>query len=93
MDTQKKIKEACQEISDLLCMKNEAYGDSAISPIGVFGHSDPLKALGCRIDDKISRIKNRGMGDHTEDTLDDLIGYLVLYKIAYKMERTPPPPF
>ena len=82
MDTQERIKAICEEISDLLCMKNEAYGDSAISPIAVFGEADPLKALGCRIDDKLSRIRNRGVQDNTEDTLDDLIGYLVLYKIA-----------
>jgi len=38
--------------------------------------------LCARIDDKLSRIKNRGLDDNTEDTLFDLAGYLILLIIA-----------
>jgi hypothetical protein len=34
------------------------------------------------MDDKIMRIKNKGINDKTEDTVDDLIGYLLLLKMA-----------
>jgi hypothetical protein len=37
------------------------------------------------MDDKVMRIKNRGINDETEDTVTDLIGYLFLLKMA--MER------
>ena len=33
------------------------------------------------------RIKNTGITDKTEDTLIDLIGYLVLYKVAMIKEK------
>ena len=62
--------------------KNKAYGDSAITPENIFSKLDNAQAICARIDDKLSRIKNRGLNDATEDTLDDLIGYLILLKIA-----------
>ena len=69
-------------ISDLLCSKNESYGDYACSPIQIFSKLDADDAICARIDDKLSRIANRGLNGETEDTLFDLIGYLVLLKIA-----------
>ena len=62
--------------------KNKAYGDSAIQPENIFSKLDNAQAICARIDDKLSRIKNRGLDDATEDTLDDLIGYLILLKVA-----------
>jgi hypothetical protein len=44
---------------------------------------DSIEAIKVRIDDKLARIKNKGLNDKTEDTLMDLIGYLILLKIAY----------
>lgn len=67
-------------VSELLVAKNASYGDSALNPLQVFAKSDPVEQLHVRIDDKISRIK-RGT-DYGEDTITDLIGYLVLLKIA-----------
>jgi hypothetical protein len=80
--TQNSIKWTCNEIRDLLVSKNKAYGDSAISPDNIFSKLDNAQAICARIDDKLSRIKNNGLDDATEDTLDDLIGYLILLKIA-----------
>ena len=80
--TQNNIKWTCNEIRDLLVSKNKAYGDSAIEPDNIFSKLDNAQAICARIDDKLSRIKNVGLDDKTEDTLDDLIGYLVLLKIA-----------
>tara|TARA_R100001244_G_scaffold55693_5_gene47690 strand:+ start:350 stop:802 length:453 start_codon:yes stop_codon:yes gene_type:complete len=80
--TQNSIKWTCNEIRDLLVSKNKAYGDSAITPDNIFNKLDNAQAISARIDDKLSRIKNNGLDDATEDTLDDLIGYLILLKIA-----------
>ena len=80
--TQNSIRWTCNEIRDLLVSKNKAYGDSAIEPDNIFSKLDNAQAICSRIDDKLSRIKNRGLNDATEDTLDDLIGYLILLKIA-----------
>ena len=81
-NTQNSIKWTCNEIRDLLLEKNKAYGDSAISPENIFSKLDNAQAICARIDDKLSRIKNSGLDDATEDTLDDLIGYLILLKVA-----------
>ena len=80
--TQNSIKWTCNEICDLLLSKNKAYGDSAIEPDNIFSKLDSAQAICARIDDKLSRIKNTGLDDATEDTLDDLIGYLILLKVA-----------
>ena len=79
-----KIQFQCRMISDLLCKKNESYGDSACSPLQIFSKLDADDAICARIDDKLSRIANRGLNGETEDTLFDLIGYLVLLQIARK---------
>ena len=83
-DMQDKIKHECRMISDLLCQKNESYGDSACSPRNIFSKLDAEDAICARIDDKLSRIANRGLNGDTEDTLFDLIGYLILLQIARK---------
>ena len=83
-DMKDKIKFECRMISDLLCQKNESYGDSACSPLQIFSKLEADDAICARIDDKLSRIANRGLNGDTEDTLFDLIGYLVLLQIARK---------
>ena len=83
-DMKDNIQFECKMISDLLCQKNESYGDSACSPIKIFSKLESDDAICARIDDKLSRIANRGLNGDTEDTLFDLIGYLVLLQIARK---------
>ena len=83
MTTRKQnITKTCDGIKALLLSKNEKYGDSALSPLGVFSKLNSAEAIKARIDDKLSRISNMGLNDTSEDTLDDLIGYLLLLKIA-----------
>ena len=69
-------------IADLLKAKNKAYGNSALNPAGIFSKLNATESLCARIDDKIMRIKNKGINDETEDTVDDLIGYLFLLKMS-----------
>jgi hypothetical protein len=82
MDRSKRIKEMTDKVCSLLLEKNDAYGDSALSPLNIFSNGTSVDSLCARIDDKLSRIKNRGLNDNTEDTLTDLIGYLILLRIA-----------
>lgn len=67
-------------IGNTLIEKNKAYGNSALNPVRIFSKADPTEQLRVRVDDKLSRLA-RG-DDAGEDTVHDLIGYLVLLKIA-----------
>lgn len=69
------------EIRSMLIAKNAGYGNSALDPIRVFSKATPMEQLLVRIDDKLSRL-SRGKGELHEDTVNDLIGYLVILKIA-----------
>lgn len=79
-DTQERIAAACDEIKAMLLAKNAAYGDSALQPVRVFSDASPTEALRVRIDDKISRLARGASAG--EDTVLDLIGYLILLRIA-----------
>jgi len=87
MNSQRDIEVTIEEIRDLLVMKNNAYGNSALEPINVFSKGNAVESLCARIDDKLSRIKNTGLNDLTEDTLLDLSGYMVLLIIAKRNEK------
>tara|TARA_R110002020_G_scaffold224374_2_gene433875 strand:+ start:1567 stop:1947 length:381 start_codon:yes stop_codon:yes gene_type:complete len=71
-----------QEITELLKSKNQAYGNTALNPTNIFSQLDATEAICARIDDKLARIKNKGINDKTEDTVSDLIGYLLLLKMS-----------
>jgi len=77
-----KLDNAATDIIELLKSKNKAYGNTALDPVRIFSKLDATEALCARIDDKIMRIKNKGINDETEDTVDDLIGYLFLLKMS-----------
>ena len=85
--TQIAIASICDEVKELLLAKNLKYGDSALDPVRVFSKASAKEQLLVRIDDKLSRIK-RGAGllANDEDVVYDLIGYLILLKIAIEEE-------
>lgn len=70
-------------ITQMLISKNEAYGNSALDPVRIFSDASPEEQLLVRIDDKLSRLQ-RGSEYADEDTITDLIGYLILLKIVRK---------
>ena len=72
------------KIGELLKSKNKAYGNTALNPLGIFSKLNASEALCARIDDKLARISNKGINDQTEDTVSDLIGYLLLLKMSKK---------
>jgi len=74
-----RVSHVLSEVYELLLEKNRKYGDSALNPIRVFSKADPTEQLRVRIDDKLKRQAN---GDTTEDLVLDLLGYLVLLRIA-----------
>ena len=87
MDTSEQITQVCEEVKNLLLDKNKKYGDSALNPVRVFSKASPVEQILVRMDDKISRL-NRGAGlrEVEEDAIMDLIGYMILLKIAQSRE-------
>ena len=81
-DSEHQIKEVTNQLQKLLIKKNRAYGNSALEPLNIFSSQNAVDSLCARLDDKLSRIKNKGLNDKTEDTLFDLAGYLILLIIA-----------
>jgi hypothetical protein len=71
------------EIRDMLVEKNRRYGNSALEPVRVFSKADPLEQLKVRMDDKLSRIRS-AQADDDEDVINDLLGYLLIYKVAQR---------
>ena len=85
------ITKECDAIKSLLLRKNKEYGNSALSPRRIFSQSDTKEQIRVRIDDKLSRIAHTSeVGDAsntiTEDTVQDLIGYLILLRVAERMQ-------
>ena len=79
------LDKVANKVINLLKEKNTAYGNTALNPPKIFSKLNSSEAICARIDDKLSRIKNKGINDKTEDTVDDVIGYLLLLKMS--MER------
>lgn len=77
------------ELRDLLIEKNRKYGDAALNPVQTFSRVPPIELINVRMDDKLSRIRNR-QEDENEDAEVDLIGYLLLKQIAKKRATRKP---
>jgi hypothetical protein len=71
----------CLTIAQMLIEKNISYGDSALDPVRIFSKANSVEQLHVRIDDKLSRLM-KGTDYPGDNDIDDLIGYLVLLKIA-----------
>ena len=84
---QEAISNECDLLKVLLLEKNRKYGNSALEPKRVFSKAPVIEQLLVRIDDKLSRIATSGESDLDEDTVQDLMGYLILLRVA---RRQPP---
>jgi hypothetical protein len=80
------ILEECLGIAEILIQKNAAYGNSALEPVRIFSKASAVEQLLVRLDDKLSRL-SRG-SNAGEDVVLDLLGYLVLLRIALKNETS-----
>lgn len=85
----KEILKASLEVTKILIEKNISYGDSALHPAGIFSKGSATEQLSARLDDKLNRIKNNQsyQDESMIDAVDDIIGYLVLLKIAVQNEK------
>jgi hypothetical protein len=83
MTTEETIAQVMDELKEMFIDKNIAYGDSLQNGLNVFS-KDPVSGILGRLDDKLNRIKAVGINEDTEDTIADLIGYLVHLKIKMK---------
>lgn len=83
--TQDLIATKCDQIKTLLLKKNADYGNSALDPVRIFSKADAEEQIRVRIDDKLSRLAGAGEKNFTEDTVMDLVGYLILLMV--KMEE------
>lgn len=83
-EVQRMIEKECADIAEMLIAKNKAYGSSFSNPIRVFSKAAALEQINVRIDDKLSRIA-RGSSYGNEDTEADLIGYLILKRVALRL--------
>ena len=80
--TESLIAAICNDIRDLLLVKNRAYGNSALNPIRIFSKADAKEQILVRIDDKLNMIKQgNDILDKDEEVIQDLIGYLILLKV------------
>ena len=70
----------------MLIAKTQSYGNSALDPVRLFASSDAVEQIKVRIDDKISRLV-RGHEAFDDNTPNDMLGYLVLLRIAEMIAR------
>jgi hypothetical protein len=86
MNTEDLIENVCSDVQEMLIQKNRAYGDSALDPVRIFSKSDAVEQIYVRIDDKLSRVK-RGHEYPGDDTIKDLVGYLILLLVAKEKQN------
>lgn len=92
MSARDKINQKCQEINEMLCQKNDAYGNSVLDPVRVFSKADAVEQINVRLDDKLSRL-TRGEEYPGDDTLLDIAGYVILLLVARdEVAYSPPAP-
>ena len=88
MSFEDKVTKITEDIKNLLIEKNRKYGSSALNPLRIFSKCDKIEAIKVRIDDKLSRIKNGNIADdNNSDSITDLIGYLIILKIALEEQN------
>lgn len=78
------IRDECAALCELLVEKNRKYGNSAIAPCRIFSKADLVEQIKVRLDDKLSRIAS-AQGDEDEDPELDLLGYLILLRVARRV--------
>jgi hypothetical protein len=82
--TQTDITDETNRLREVLIEKNRKYGDSALNPVHIFSKEPAHVQLKQQIDHKLARIARGDESTEDEDVTQDLIGYLVLYRIALR---------
>ena len=87
------IVKQCDMLKHFLLTKNSAYGNSTSQPIRIFSQLSPIEGILVRIDDKLSRLKfgsTDAKDQISEDTVTDLIGYLILLQVQTNLLKFQP---
>ncbi len=79
-ETKQKIIKIYDGLKALQLIKNDRYNDSALKPIAIFSKTSSNEQIKCRLDDKISRVKNSS--ELRKNDCADIIGYVVLLMIS-----------
>ena len=74
------VRAECSSVADMLVQKNGSYGNSALDPVRIFSKATREEQILVRLDDKLSRVA-RGHASG-EDVVLDLLGYLILLRMA-----------
>lgn len=85
--TRQLIIEECDAVKAMLLAKDAAYGSSATNPVRVFSKADNVEQIRVRLDDKLSRLARGSAAG--EDVESDILGYLVLMRVARKLASEP----
>ncbi len=80
------ISEECLTLERMLLLKISAYNNSLHTEPPLFP-IDSITGIQARVNDKLNRIKQVGLTDETEDSVLDLIGYLIHLRIALKLNK------
>lgn len=75
-----KIQNITDSLNRLLQAKNKNYGNSALSPLGVFNKNNSTEGIKVRLDDKLMRVKNSDI--LRKNDIADIMGYLVLLCVS-----------
>jgi hypothetical protein len=78
------IEKVCAMLAKMLVEKNQAYGNSVLDPVRLFSKVTAIEGAFVRVDDKLSRLA-RGHEYPGDDTLRDLIGYLILILVGKRL--------
>jgi hypothetical protein len=84
-DHQRLIADECDALKAMLLEKNRCYGSSALDPVRIFSKADPVEQILVRLDDKLSRIARGSAAG--EDVEFDLVGYLILLRVARQLQK------
>ncbi len=90
MNHKSQIEAYYESLKNKQIAKNEDYGDSAFEDVTVAGVKIPaLHACLSRMSDKLKRLQSQDLmvDESFEDTLDDLVGYIVIYKILKAKQK------
>ena len=74
------IQKVTTSLNNLLQEKNRRYGNSALSPLGIFNKLDNTSGILVRLDDKAARLKNST--ELRKNDIVDIMGYLVLLCVS-----------
>lgn len=88
MTFENKVNMVLEELKHTLVSKNKKYGNSALDPVRVFSKASPKEQILVRLDDKLSRLRTQHVSED-EDVITDLMGYLVLLRLADMQDPTP----